>query len=194
VKSSNERRGYFRINDIVGLSYSVLEDGGSVHKPADAGTVMPLTGILAEIDNNFSQAVNILWQENPTVAQALGALNKKISIVAAHTLQPDDHVMDSYEEIMVNISGSGIGFHCTESLAPKTRIRMSLLLQPSNTELKLNGSVIACENQSSDEKRPYYWMRVCFDDTNPAAIEQLIQHVVQKQYAQLGKTKYVAGA
>ena len=37
---------------------------------------VPLADLLTEIDSKFSQAVNILWQENPTVAEALGTSTK----------------------------------------------------------------------------------------------------------------------
>ncbi len=183
-----ERRAYFRINDLIGLTYSTLE-GSDRPTTASVGEMgVPLADLLSEIDSRFSQTVNILWQENPTVAEAMGALNKKISLIAANSLQGNDQPLEFYEELMVSISGCGIAFDCAEHLQPGTRLRVSMVLKPANIQLKLSARVIACETDTGNTERPY-WVRISFDDNNPSAREQLIQHVVQKQYAQLARDR-----
>jgi len=181
-----ERRAYFRINDLIGLTYSTPGDDEALTTGSVGEMGVPLADLLTEIDSKFSQAVNILWQENPTVAEALGALNKKISLIAANSLQGNDQTLEFYEELMVSISGCGLAFYCAEQLQPGTMLRVAVVLKPSNIQLKLTARVVACETSGDNADRPY-WVRISFDDNNPSAREQLIQHVVQKHYAQLGR-------
>ncbi|MEH6467746.1 MAG: hypothetical protein V7722_08955, partial [Porticoccus sp.] len=95
----SERRNYYRIDDVVGLTFSVLGDDEDSFSSMSTNIELPVTNLLAEIDHEFNQATNILWHENPTIAKALGLLNKKLSIIAAHSLQSEDLNVDSYEEM-----------------------------------------------------------------------------------------------
>lgn len=192
MKNSTERRSYFRINDVIGLSYSKL-DTPEKSQPTRLDEIgLELTNVLAEIDSKFNQSINILWQENPTVAEALGLLNKKVSLVAAHDMQEHDQTTDSYEELMVSVSGCGIGFQSTEMLSAQTRLSILVVLKPSNISLNFTATVVACEKVPGDAGNPY-WMRVSLDTDNPAAQEQLIQHIVQRQYAQKDRQQSGAG-
>lgn len=184
MNKETEKRNFFRINDIIGLSYTTLEDdevflpGGSV----DMGT--PLSDQLAGIDLEFNRVANTLWHENPTVARALGLLNRKISILDARSPQQKDQPVNFYEEMTVNISGCGMAFHCAKPLPVETRLKVSVVLKPSNIQLHFTGEIVGCEKVSASSTLPY-WMRIRIDDDNPVAQEQLIQHIVQKQFAQI---------
>ncbi|MFT4823215.1 MAG: hypothetical protein ACI9DH_001120 [Halioglobus sp.] len=179
-----ERRNYFRINDTVGLTYSTLEDGEDLIPAASGDTAMPIMDLLAEVDQNFNRVTNVLWHEKPAIAQALGLLNRKISIIAAQCLQPNCDTVDPYEDQMVNISGCGIAFHCSQRLPSDTLLKISTLLKPFNIKLQFTGKVIACEELPEGSNQPF-WMRVSLDNDNAGAQEQLIQHIVQKQCSQI---------
>ena len=119
------------------------------------------------------------------MAKALGLLNRKISIIAAHSLQDEEQNIESYEDMMVNISGCGIAFDCKEQLKNGDNLQLSIVLKPSNVILRLVGQVVSCEKQLSNNDKPYS-IRVNFEEHN-AAQEQLIQHIVQKQCAQISE-------
>lgn len=184
MKMETERRNYFRINDTVGLTYSTREGGEELIPAASGDTAVPIMDLLAEIDQNFNQVTNVLWHEKPAIAQALGLLNRKISIIAAQCLQPNSEAVDSYDDQMVNISGCGIAFHCSERLPTDTLLDITTLLKPSNIKLQFTGKVIACEELPEGSSQPF-WMRVSLDHDNAGAQEQLIQHIVQKQCSQI---------
>lgn len=181
--TTSERREYFRINDRVGLSYKIIRD------PSDedpyAGEVEPsLHDVIADIDRQFNQASNTIWQENPTIAQAFGLLNRKLAILTALVL-PEEKA-GSFTDTEVNISGGGLGFPCSEELPADTRLEMTLTLRPSNIHLELTAHVTDCQRLADNIDKPY-WVRVNFEPGNEAAQEQLIQHIVQRQSAQLVK-------
>lgn len=180
MKPDDEKRSFYRIRDVVGLTCSLLDS-------ADAGVSQPSespSGLLAEIDRKFNQATNTLWLENPVLAQALGLLNRKLSLIAAHTFHDEALEADSHEELLVSISGSGIGFDSFDSFAAGARVRLQISLKPSNIPLELTGVVIDCAHRD-DSPDKSHWVRVTFEEGNEAAQEQLIQHIVQRQGAQI---------
>ncbi len=176
-----ERRDYFRINDTIGLSYSVIDDSSENSAKGTEGKKIELDSVLTEIDAKFNQAANTVWQENPAVAEALGLLNRKISIVAARTPQAADSEAAPHQEHLANISGCGMAFHCVDPLAVGTRLNVSVVIKPSNIDVNFIATVIACE-PSPESPAGNYLMRIEIDEESHSAKEQLIQHVVQKQY------------
>ena len=198
VKPAVEKRRYFRINDIIGLSYRILGDDNNQRKLALVDAGLPSTGLFAEIDREFNQVTNTLWHENPTIAQALGLLNRKISMIAEQNLlkqkegQSEEQYASPYNELQANISACGMAFHCTEQLQEGTRLQLSVHLKPSDISLHLFGSVIACDHLRFNTEHNY-WVRINFDETNDIAREQLIQHIVQKQCAQLNEKELKPG-
>ncbi|MEM9396709.1 MAG: PilZ domain-containing protein [Pseudomonadota bacterium] len=182
-----ERRKFYRINDVVMLRYEVMEEppGDVVIVGGESGLEVSTGTLLAEIDRELNQTINTVWQDYPVVAQALGLLNRKVSIIAAQAIEYEQSDIQSYDDTMVNISGCGVAFESREGLAPDTRLRLSVILRPSQITLSIAGTVVGCEERLASSTMPY-WIRVDFDD-DVMAQEQLIQHVVQKQGALLSE-------
>ncbi|PLW68314.1 PilZ domain-containing protein [Pseudohalioglobus lutimaris] len=186
---TKERRDFFRINDIIGLSYTELTGDDEPKYPDVSGEMgLPLANLLGEVDATFNNIANTIWKEEPTVAQALGLLNRKISLLAAHIMQADGSDADSYQDIIVSLSGCGMGFHSNEALTESARLRVAVILKPSHVEVKFTATVVSCE-PLPPEKKHAYWIRISIDKGNDAAQEQLIQHVVQKQYSSIAISK-----
>lgn len=182
-----ERRQYYRINDVVMLRYEMLEGnaGSGAVTIGESGLEVSTGTLLAEIDRELNQTINAVWQDHPAIAQALGLLNRKISVVAAEALHYEANDVQSYDDTMVSLSGSGIAFESRDPLPEGGRLRLSVILRPSQVTLSIAGTVVGCEQRLSSETMPY-WIRVDFDD-DLLAQEQLIQHVVQKQGALLSE-------
>jgi hypothetical protein len=182
---SVERRKYYRINDVVLLRYEVVSDDPA-GEPAqgDTGGLEISTGtLLAEIDRELNKSINTVWRDNPAIAQALGLLNRKISIIATQALEYEESDVHSYDNTKVNLSGCGIAFECRDAIKTGSRLQLNIILRPSQVTLSIAGTVVDCESHLSNSAMPY-WIRVDFDD-DLATQEQLIQHVVQKQGALL---------
>jgi len=189
-KSIVEKRRYFRINDVIGLSYTILGDDKNQQGLVLVDSASPSTGQFCEIDFEFNQLTNTLWHESPTIAQALGLLNRKISMIAAQNPNPRVQNKElhatAYDDLQVNISACGMAFHCTDHLQEGTRLKLSVQLKPSDISLPLFGTVIESEPVQFNSKQSY-WVRVVFDETNDITKEHLIKHMVQKQCAQLNE-------
>lgn len=180
-----ERRKYYRINDVVLLRYEVIPEAPEGQQTSeDTGGLEISTGsLLAELDRELNKSINAVWREHPMVAQALGLLNRKVSVIAAQSLEYEEEGVHSYDSSMVNLSGCGIAFEGRHTLEPGTRLQLSIILKPSQVTLSIAGTVVSSEERLDSATMPY-WIRVDFDDDLQAQ-EQLIQHVVQKQGALL---------
>ena len=184
---TQERRKYYRINDVVLLRYEILDDdgGGGINTAGESGLEVSTGTLLAEIDRELNKVINSIWKDYPIVAQALGLLNRKVSIVAAQALDYEHSEVRSYDDTMVSLSGCGIAFEAREGMDAGTRLRLSVILRPSQVTLSIAGTVVDCEHRLDSAAMPY-WVRVTFDD-DAMAQEQLIQHVVQTQGALLSE-------
>jgi hypothetical protein len=180
---SVERRKYYRINDVVLLRYEVVSDDPS-GEPAqgDTGGLEISTGtLLAEIDRELNKSINTVWRDSPAIAQALGLLNRKVSIIATQALEYEESDVHSYDSTKVSLSGCGIAFECRNEIPAGSRLQLNIILRPSQVTLSIAGTVVDSESRLSNSAMPY-WVRVDFDN-DLATQEQLIQHVVQKQGA-----------
>lgn len=193
TEKTTERRAYFRIQDTIGLKYTVLEGAGAQMQTCDARMEVSLGAMLNELDGEFNRAANTLWSENPVAAQALGLLNRKLTLLASHLLQEPPTEAGGHELIRTSISGCGMAFHSAEPLRVDTRLQVSAILRPSNIEVAFTASVVACERVSEIPSRDYL-LRLAIDESCHAAREQLVQHTVQRQSAMLGAARNVAGA
>jgi hypothetical protein len=160
---------------VLGSSEENLADGSR-------GNKIELESVLTEIDAKFNQAANTIWQENPAIAQALGLLNRKISLVSARVTHPGaDSSAVPHKELLANISGCGMAFHCDDPLPEGTKLNVSVVIKPSNIDVSFTATVVACE-PSPRSRTGKHLMRIEIDAESDSAKEQLIQHVVQKQY------------
>ena len=187
ARHQQELRQYYRIDDVVSLSYQVLdtdEAGATFKGSARSGLEVSTNTVLAEIDREFNEAVNVVCQHSPVIGRALRLLNRKLSMVAAQVLEQeagDD--AQAQDDAKVNLSGCGIAFEARQAIAVDARLRLSLILKPAQVAVSIAGTVIACEERLDDSAMPYR-VRVKFDD-DAQAQEQLIRHVVEKQVAQM---------
>ncbi len=181
---SHERRKYYRIDDDVLLHYSVLEQSESAARQAEH-VELSAESVLAELDYELNQAINLVWRDQPEVGRALGLLNRKISIMgslAGATGEEDDP--RSYTPTRVSLSGSGLAFEASEAIPEGTALLIRIRLLPSQASLQLPGCIVGVPERVNGQGEARYWTRIRFDG-NADAQEALIRHVVQKQGAQL---------
>jgi c-di-GMP-binding flagellar brake protein YcgR len=183
-----EKRRYYRINDIVGLKYSVNQPHAESDSDIAHELVVTLPHVLARIDREFNRAANILCQENAVLAEALCLLNKKIELLSDAVYPRESFDGTDLHDIPVNISACGIAFLTDVPLECGTCIHLALSLKPSNAVLEFDGKVVACDD-ALDREDGRMLLRVEFVDANPISQEELIQHIVQRQCLQLAAAK-----
>ncbi|MGS2723859.1 PilZ domain-containing protein [Porticoccus sp. GXU_MW_L64] len=185
--SKTERRRYFRINDTIGLSYSLLDDAANNTASEAQDVGITAAHVLAKIDRELNGLINVLWREDPTTAKVLGLLNQKVEVLSDEIIDDEREVIETRQrETQVNISGCGIAFNGDERLSMGQKLRLNITLKPANTHLVINGEVVACEINADNPEHAFH-LRINFTEEETAAQEALIQHIVQRQFATAGK-------
>ena len=176
-----DRRRYFRINDLVGLSYRVIDESNSADGLANADNVqISSLKLLESIDRELTEALNHLWQSNPAAANVIGLLNRKIEFLTAEMGLDYAAQAIQHEQTQVNISACGMAFESAEHFATGQLLEIHVQLKPANTRLKLQGFITACEHAPVGSKNPYF-LRIDFTNIDTHMQEALIQHIVRRQ-------------
>lgn len=182
MSSQDERRRFFRINEMLGISYEKLddEDGENSSK-----TYAPdMFELVTQQDAKIEQLLIELGESNPKVAELAALLNQKLERISSHlAIKNDLTERIAYRVKEVNLSACGLAFLNNEQVALGTRLQLDLTLYPSEQQISTKAVVVACDSQGMGEDK-FYW-RVDFFGMSARAQEKLIQYVVQCQSAQL---------
>lgn len=173
-----EKRRYFRINETVGLSYEFIDRDS----PAKNNTPPPsVLEMMSRQDVVIERLLKEAAAESPKVAELIRAFNQKLERVVSQLVLDNQLVGRIANRIKeVNISACGLGFVNEVAVVPGEKLKLELELFPSNFQVKAKGLVIGCDRVQDG----YFW-RIDFYDMSSAAQEALIQHIVQRQSAQL---------
>jgi len=185
-----ERRRFFRINDVVGLSYQPVTPAMTQQATAREAENLQISGIdlWRSVDRELLAALESLWKTNEVVAQALGLLNRKLDILAAENRVDSAAELSPAQPQQVNISACGIAFEGPESFSVGQTLALDIVLKPASKPIKLTGRVVECE-KLEDAEGFRYLLRIDFNPIATDLHEQLIQHIVQRQSSQLGKQR-----
>ena len=175
---NKERRRYFRIDEAVGISYKILDSDITFPDPSSANAL----ALIGEQDERINTLLNELQDTQPAVAELVALLNLKLERVASQLIMDNQLVNRIAHRVReANISACGIGFVNDDPVPIGARLALELKLYPDETHISTQGRVINCD--SLDHNR-YYW-RIDFIGMTQSTQENLIQHVVRNQSAQL---------
>lgn len=174
-----EKRRYFRINETVGLSYEFIErESPRKTKGPPPSDVLEM---VSQQDALIERLLREAAVESPKVAELVRAFNQKLERVVSQLVLDSQLVGRIANRIKeVNISACGLGFINEVAVVPGEKLKLELELFPSKYLVKAKGLVIGCDRVQDG----YFW-RIDFYDVSSAAQEALIQHIVQRQSAQL---------
>lgn len=179
---NQERRRYFRINDTVGLSYSLLSEAGDPER-AETNPAQTLLGHLTEQDKKIESVLIEVAQDHPKVAELVRLFNQKLERVV-NLLSLEGKLLEQIAVRVreVNISACGIAFINEEQLPVGTPLKLEISLLPSESTLATQGRVVGCD-PTSDEGQ--YYVRIDFYGMKNELQEMLIQHIVKNQNLKL---------
>lgn len=170
---SKEKRRYFRINEKVGFTYEWLDASES-----DEGELMSNE---EDDDRKIVRLINELATESPQLAELIAALNAKLDRTLQRIAMDSETLTQVVSRIReINISACGLGFVHDQSAQTGRHMRCELELSPEEKTVVTRGVLVACDAVAGG----YYW-RVDFYGMSHTSQERLIQHIVQRQGAQL---------
>ncbi len=189
--NDEERRRFFRINDLIHLSYRVVaaQDLPETleqleHSVADSFSVIPNLNALSQ---QMAPCLHKIEQSDPDVANYLRSIDQKIEMLGRAISAKDSGITDQPAR-SVNLSAGGLAVRAAEAVAEGATLEIKMLLLPSFTGILTYGSVVACEPMDGDEEYGYC-LRVDFSHMRDVDRDALIRHLLRRQADSLRKRR-----
>jgi hypothetical protein len=186
--SHDERRDFYRINDTVGVHYTVcdaeLPDADSF--AAEIPNEFQLISHLNSIDMDSSIILHNIQDTSPDISRYLKIINAKIEALARHivTIGIDDEIKPQ----AVTLSAGGVCFVSNDKYALESNIRFSMVLYPSCSGVLTYGKVVRC-NPMPDTIPQQYDVAIEYVLITENDRDALVRHVLQLQSNYLRQTK-----
>ncbi len=142
----NNRREYFRINDRIGLRVKHLSEGDflqATNTGISQNERQSLLNAVIVSSESRRAALRGIREESTAIANYLSDLDEKLAILA-NLMTRDDSQAPQEQTHDVNLSASGLRFYSDEGYPQGARLEMHLHLFPSETCLRLFGTVAWC--------------------------------------------------
>ncbi len=181
-KSADERREYFRIDDSIRVSYTVV-DPESVPEDIDERVHNDRFSVMTRlqgISQHLSASFHRIEQRDPDVADYLKALDEKIDLLGQSFLAEEKEMLGQPSR-SVNLSAGGLALDVAEQLTLGDRVEIKLLLLPTYTGVLAYGEVVGIEaNPQSEQDYPFH-VRINFTHIRGSDQDALIRHIMRRQ-------------
>jgi hypothetical protein len=189
---SRDVRRFFRMDDVVHLSYQLIPKEQLAERLEQQGSGEPDTfttlGGLSVISQQASIHLHRIEADAPDVAAYLKALDRKIELLGRAFLMQDAELGEQSAK-RVNISASGIALHGPRPLEVGSVVEIKLLLPPAMTAIHTFGEVVACEESDDAEPGNPYTLRFDFTHMQESDRELLIRHMLRRQGTMLRESR-----
>jgi len=193
MTKTEDRRGFFRIDDEVNLFYKKIDEK-LVNEPHHVSDNIlnscSLSTALEMVSQESILLLHRLDKNLPDVAEYLRLIDRKIDLLAqAITMQGFQFKENDTRN--VNMSATGIAFNCEEALKESDYLEIKILLVSCMTVIVTYGRVVYCKNSQSNDSQYPYFVGVNFINMKDEDREMLIKYVVKEQLQQIRDKKQV---
>lgn len=188
----DERREYFRIDDMLSLSYQEIAADQLAHliESLDKGQEQDFTVLssLAAVTHEMAGTLHKIESSQRDIATYLKSIDRKIEILGRAFLAQNSELFEQPVQA-VNLSATGISFEAAAALDPETLLEMRILLIPSYSGILCYAQVLACEADEQGEREGRYNLRTRFVHLREQDRDLLIQHVIKRQGEEIRETR-----
>ena len=182
-----ERRRYFRVNDIINLHHKLIDEvnmdklshvSNDILSNCSLGTALD---VLAKDSRNLLARIERRDQET---AEYLKLLDTKIHLIAQAIIIHGEQYFE-HDAQEVTLSATGLSFNNDTAIKVGQLLELRILLTSCMAVIVAFARVVQCKDVAKDNpKQPY---NICVEYMNLAEDERelLIKHVVKKQMQQL---------
>ena len=186
----NDKRKYFRVDDIALLSYRVVTwaEVRSVQKQ-DAGLPVHKLTFKANLDRlsrELQPLYNIIKSSNPNIALYLSTLDKKINLLSQY-LTEDDEAENDIKPQQVNIGAGGLSFTSDKPVVEGAMLELQMRLLPEYTSIFSYARVISCTQLEESPEQQDYKIAVEFEFMDDDVRDLIIRHVLGKERTLISK-------
>ncbi len=181
-RSGDERREYFRIDDTIQVSYSLIE-AQAVPSDIDGYLENDRFGVMTRlqaISQHLSAPLHRIEQRDPDVADYLKALDQKINLLGQSFLAQEKDLLGQ-PSCPVNLSAGGLAMDVAERLTVGDLVKVKLLLLPSYTGVLAFGEVVGVEADPDAPSDFPYHVRINFTLIRSVDQDALIRHIMRRQ-------------
>lgn len=186
---TEERRRYFRIDDIIGIKTEVIPQQEVQQKLQQFWDNQHQFSLRNEFNYELEQHQTDLKHikiKMPEVGRYLDLLQKQLDMLTEKVVKGEDQFVE--EEIHVNLSAQGLSFYSDEVVHASEIVEMHLKLLPGHQKIVVFSKVINC---IKDKDRPgKYKVALDFEHIHDADREILVKHVHGKQMRALGAARF----
>jgi len=186
---SDERRRFFRIEDIVGLKTQVIEKHDLEKKIDSFWNDQHQFSIRNEFNYKLDQHkadLQHIKTKMPELGRYLSVLQEQLDLLTDKIAGNEDSF--TTQETAVNISAQGISFLSSEQVQEGDIVELNLLLLPSQQKVVVFAKVIECQQDKSTPGQ--YNISLDFEHIHDADQELLVKHVHGKQLRSLGAARF----
>lgn len=183
--SQPDRREYYRIEESVLMSYSIVttEDEAKNTQPADPS--LDIINEFANVSAQMKTALGRIAERSPDVASCLKNLDTKINLLSQVMLMNNEE--QTLTRHNINISAGGLAFSSQKDINEGTLLRLKLLLPPDLSLMMQKGKVVSCIRQDNLE-HPFQ-ISVEFMDLSDSNQDAIARHIMRLQAQQLRQRK-----
>ena len=176
--SDSDRRRYFRIEDLMAISYVKLTAAEALVREQQMQSADYLApNQLQVIERQLQLLIDKLRVQSPEVAGAIDLLNQKFTVLKDRNVDPLVVPGEVRLRRQVNISACGVSFEDAQRQDIGQHLQLALTLLPSDLKVTTLGVVIGCHRAASAQ-----WnVRVEFYGMSPEDEELTVQHIVKRQ-------------
>jgi len=193
VMKTEERRGFFRIDDEVNLFYKKIDEKLVTEPHHVSDNILnscSLSTALEMVSQESSLLLHRIEKNLPDVADYLRLIDSKIDLIAQAVMMQGFQFKES-DTRNVNISATGMAFNCEEALRQGDYLEIKMLLVSSMAVIVTYGKVVYSKNSQSNDSQYPYFVGVDFIDMKDEDRELLIKYVVKKQLQQIRDKKQI---
>ncbi len=183
MNQTENRRDFFRVQDIIALRYELLTPDSTA---SAAALVSGNFRILCELQRLSLESRPLLRQitdQERNVAEYLRLIDEKIDLLAQAVVQETEE-LESMSRIEVNLSEGGIEFLDGQKLPLGQPLLLRMLLLPGHTALALHGRIVHSEATTEPDR---FSTGVEFINMEDADRQILARHALHLQSEQRRK-------
>ncbi len=186
---TQERRRFFRIEDIVSLKAEVIDEQQVPEKLEKFWNEPHQASMRNEFNFKLEQHRADLRKisiKMPELGRYLGMLQEQLDILTDKILVDEDKFTTL--EKQVNLSAQGISFLSEESAKVGDILELHLKLNPGKQKIAVFARVVNCEE--AEDEPGHYKIALDFEHIHEADREILVKHIHGKQLLALGASRF----
>jgi predicted nuclease with TOPRIM domain len=186
---SEERRRFFRIDDIVNLKAEVIEEAEVENRLQRFWEDQHEFSLRNEFNYKLEQHqadLKHIKTKIPELGRYLEILQQQIDVLTDRLLADEDKFTEL--EKQVNLSAQGISFFTDQAANHDDVVELHIKLNPGRQKIVVFARVVSCKE--TDDERGRYAVALDFEHIHEADREILVKHVHGKQLTAFGAARF----